>query len=191
MAEEQKAAAPARNFQLNLVQVSDLACRILHHTFIVQAKDKAKAALKDLKSGKGLNVGTLTLTLTDESSGIESKLDLPMKIKLDYSEFRGSFNLPSFVASIRATVSVIAQTLAAKGNLNILTEEGSGSGGALIHLPGITELDGRYNVMLMMVEPIMERESKLGVAVKLMYVDPAQYPELNELQSSKGETQSS
>jgi len=187
MAEEQKSAAPARNFQLNLVQISDLACRILYQTFVVQAKDKAKMALKDLKSGKGLSVGTLTLTVTHKDTGAEEKLDLPMKIKLDYSEFRGPFNFPSFEASVRATISLIGQTLDAKGDLNILTEEGTGS--ALIHLPGVTEQDGRYNVMVMAIEPVKERERKLGIAVKLMYLDPNQYEEIRDMQTADGEAE--
>ncbi len=179
MAEEQKTAAPARNFQLNLVQVSDLACRILYQTFVVQAKDKAKMALKDLKSGKGLNVGVLTLTVTHKDTGVEEKLDLPMKIKLDYSEFRGPFNFPSFEASVRATISLIGQTLDAKGDLNILTEESTGS--ALLHLPGATQdQDGRYNVMVMAIEPIKERDRKLALGVKLMYLDPNQYEQLRD-----------
>ncbi len=179
MTEEQKQEAPARNFQLNLVQVSDLACRILYQTFVVQAKDKAKMALKDLKSGKGLNVGVLTLTVTHKDTGAEEKLDLPLKVKLDYSEFRGPFNFPSFEASVRATISLIGQTLDAKGDLNILTEEKTGS--ALIHLPGVTQdQDDRFNVMVMAIEPIKERDRKLAIGVKLLYLDPNQYEQLRE-----------
>ncbi|MCV6614019.1 MAG: hypothetical protein OIF35_03505 [Cellvibrionaceae bacterium] len=173
----EQAAQPQRNFQLNLVQVADLSCRILHQIFVKQPKDKAKAALKDLKAGKGLGVGTLTLSASNKETGEEQKLELPLKIKLDYREFRGPFNFPSFEASVRALVQIIAQTLEAKGDLNILTEQSSDA--ALLHLPGvIQDSEGRYNVMVMVVEPLKARDGKMSLVVKLLYVDPDQYEQL-------------
>lgn len=179
MAEQNTQPSGSRNFQLNLVQVADLSCRILYQTFVVQKKDKAKQALKELKTGKGTNVGVLTLTAKHNDTGAEEKLELPMKLKLDYSEFRGPFNFPSFEASVRATISLIGQTLDAKGDLNILTDETTGS--ALLHLPGvIQDENGRFNVMVMAIEPIKERERKLALGVKLMYLDPDQYDQLRK-----------
>lgn len=182
MAEEQSTSAaptPDRNFQLNLVQVADLSCRILYQTFVLQAKDKAKMALKELKSGKGLNIGELTLSAKNNETGIEEELKLPMKLKLDYSEFRGPFNFPSFEASVRATISLLGQTMDAKGDLNILTDEKTGS--AMLHMPGVTQdQDDRFNVMVMAIEPLKERQRKLGLGVKLMYIDPDQYAELRK-----------
>lgn len=176
MAEEKKIAGP-RNFQLNLVEVVDIACRVLHQAIVLQAKDKAKQVLKDLKAGKGIKIGELTLTAKNDVSGEEEKLTMPFKIRLDYSEFRGPFNFPAFEASVRETISRIGQTLNEKGNLNILTEQETGA--ALIHLPGvIQDADGRFNVMVMVIEPM--KEHKLSLAAKLLYLNPDQYEQLRD-----------
>lgn len=179
MAEEnknQQNISGPKNFQLNLVEVVDIACRVLHQTIVLSPKDKAKSVLKDLKAGKGIKVGELTLTAKN-NAGEEQKLTLPFKIRLDYTEFRGPFNFPAFAASVRETISRIGQVMEKKEDLNILTEEKTGS--ALIHLPGvIQDADGRYNVMVMVIEPV--KESKLALVAKLLYLNPDQYEQLRQ-----------
>ncbi len=173
MAEEQRSQEQQKkNFTLNLVQVLDLGCGILHQAFVKQPADKAKLLLKDLKNGKRISLGAMTLSQKDEAGEVTAKLEMPLFLELDYSEFKGGFNYPAFNSALRGLLDVLATTMRAKKDLNILTNEQTG--GALIHRPSIIQdKDGQLNVLVISIEPA----PKDSVILRLMFVDPTQYDE--------------
>ncbi len=147
---------------INMVQLLNLSCNLLQQGFVKQPKQKAKQLLKDLKAGKRMPLGKLTL---------QEKHEMPLRLELDYSEFRGPFNFPSFEAALRGMLQRCGQTMEAKKDLNILTNEEQGS--ALVHLPGVIEQDGRFNVLVTCFEMGNNKE----ITIRLMFLDPDQYPQ--------------
>ncbi len=148
--------------QLNMVQLLNLSCNLLHQGFLSTTKQQAKQALKDLKAGKRIPVGKVT---------IQETYQLPLKLELDYSEFKGPFNFPSFEAALKGMLQRCGETLKAKKDLNILTNEETGS--ALVHLPGVIEQDGRFNVLVTCFEMANNKE----IVIRLLFVNPDQYPQ--------------
>lgn len=171
-----------KQFNLNLVQVLDLGCGIMHQAFVKQSVDKAKSVFKDLKHGKSLSLGALTLTNKNAEGDVVASMDVPLSLQLDHSEFRGpGFGFPVFEAALKAMLTRIANTLRAKQDLNILTNEQTGS--ALVHQPGVVQVAGQYNVMVVGIE----RGKKDDLIFKLMFLDPDQYSQLRS-EPAAGET---
>lgn len=162
-----------KQFNLNLGQVLDLGCGILHQAFVVQPADKAKSLFKDLKHGKTLSLGALTLTNKNSEGEALAALEVPLSLQLDYSEFKGGgFGFPVFEAALKGMLTRIAHTARAKQDLNILTNPETGS--ALVHQPGVVQVAGQYNVMVVAIE----RGKKSDLIFKLMFIDPDQYEKL-------------
>ena len=176
MSDEKPAANPKQQIDLNLVQVLDLGCGIMHQAFIKQPADKAKALLKDLKNGKAVKLGAITLTPKNvDGKAIEGQgHELPLKLALDYSEFVGPFGFPVFLDSLKAMLARIGQTLREKKDLNLLTNHEQGS--VLVHQPGVIQVNGQYNVMVVAIEPGKNKE----ITLRLMFVDPEQYEQLKQ-----------
>ncbi|WP_439134856.1 hypothetical protein [Pseudomaricurvus sp.] len=166
-------AQTPKKFNLNMVQVLDLGCGIMHQAFVKQPADKAKALLKDLKHGKRIPLGALTLTNKNAEGEVQDSLEVPMSLELDYSEFKGGgFGFPVFEAVLKAMLNQIGQTIKAKKDLNILTNQATG--GTLVHQPGVVKIDEQYNVLVVCIEP----GKKEDIIFKLMFVDPDQYEQL-------------
>ncbi len=166
---------PKKKFNLNLVQVLDLGCGILHQAFFKQKPDAAKSLLKDLKGGKKVSLGALTLSNKDDEGEIKDSLEVPLAVELDYSEFKGGgFSFPAFQAALQAMLNQIAQTLKAKKDLNLLTNQKTG--GALVHQPGVIKIGEQHNVLVIAIEP----GGKDDIVLRLMFVDPGQYESLRQ-----------
>ncbi len=167
--------APKKKFNLNLVQVLDLGCGILHQAFFKQKPDAAKALLKDLKAKKRISLGALTLSNKDADGEVQDSLEVPLAVELDYSEFKGGgFSFPAFQAALQAMLNQVAQTLKAKKDLNLLTNQKTG--GALVHQPGVIKIGEQHNVMVIAIEP----GGKEDIVLRLMFVDPNQYESLRD-----------
>ena len=54
----------------------------------------------------------------------------------------------------------------------------------MIHLPGVIEIEGQYNVLVMTVEP----EGRQNIVLHLMFVDPNQYEALKNKSEDSAET---
>ncbi|NIB44610.1 hypothetical protein HBA55_33815 [Pseudomaricurvus alkylphenolicus] len=176
-----EAQSPKKKFNLNLVQVLDLGCGILNQAFIKQPANKAKALLKELKGGKRVSLGALTLSNKSEAGDVVDSLEVPLSLELDYTEFKGpGFNHPAFDAALRAMLNQIAQTLRAKKDLNILTNQETG--GALVHQPGVIRIGEQHNVMVIAIEP----GKKEDIILRLMFVDPDQYESLRKDDGESG-----
>jgi hypothetical protein len=162
-----------KKFDLNLVQVLDLGCGIMHQAFFKQPADKAKSLLKDLKNGKGISLGAITLTNKNAEGEALATLEVPLSLRLDYSEFKGGgFGFPVFEAALKAMLTQIGEAFRAQKDLNILTNEQTGS--ALVHQPGVVQVAGQFNVLVVCIE----RGKKNDLVFKLMFVDPEQYDQL-------------
>ncbi len=161
---------------INMVQLLNLSCNLLHQGFLKQPKVKAKQILKDLKAGKRMPLGKVTLQETHE---------VPLRLELDYSEFKGPFNFPSFEAALRGMLQRCGETLKAKKDLNILTNEEQGS--ALVHLPGVIEEDGRFNVLVTCFDMRQNKE----IVIRLLFLDPDQYPQFRSADATAVEEDSS
>ena len=166
-----EAQSNKKNINLDVVRVLDLGCGILQQAFFKQPEEKAKAILKDLKHGKSIGLGSMTLN--NKSSDGEGSTELgsiPLSLELDYSEFKGpGFSFPVYKVALKAMMDRIAQTVRAKKDLNILTNQQTG--GMLIHQPGVIQVGEQINVMLLTIESA----GKGGIKFKLIFVDPEQY----------------
>lgn len=175
MSDEQAQAAQAKpHLKLNMVKVLDMGCGILHQLFIRQPVSKSKALLKDLKQGKQIPVGAITLTPKAQEGGDEAQagqppMEIPLAVSLDYSEFKGpGFSHPVFIEALSGMLHQIVTAMRAKQDLNIMTAP---SGSMLVHKPGVVQIGGQFNVMLLTLEPA----PKNSMLMKLMFVDPEQY----------------
>lgn len=165
MAEQQ---SNQKNITLNLVQILDLGCGLLQQIFLKQAEDKAKAFFKELKSGKSIPIGEITLT--NPSAEAPKLPSLPLSLQLDHSEFKGpGFSFPAYKTALSLMIGQIAKTVRAKKDLNILTNEETGT--MLVHQPGVIQIGEQLNVMLLTIESA----PKNGIRLKLIFVDPEQY----------------
>jgi len=170
---EEQAAQTKPQLKINMVQVLDMGCGILHQMFIRESVNKSKALLKELKQGKKISVGALTLNPKAKDGGEVPTdvpgLEIPLSVALDYSEYRGpGFSHPVFIEALSGMLHQIVTAMRAKKDLNILTSE---SGSMLVHKPGVVQLDGQFNVMLLALEPSVNN----SMVMKLMFVDPEQY----------------
>lgn len=166
---------PKKKFNLNMVQVLDLGCGILHQAFIKQSPDKAKVLLKDLKNGKRISLGALTLSNKNTEGEVQDSLEVPLSLELDYTEFKGGgFGFPVFEAALKAMLNQIGQTLRAKKDLNLLTNQETG--GTLVHQPGVVKIGEQHNVMVIAMEP----GKKENIVLRLLFVDPDQYESLRK-----------
>ena len=149
-----------KNIDINLVELVDLAAKILDQLFIRAPKDKAKPVFKDIKQGKNYPLGTVKI-----QELIESKLSL----ELDHSEFRGpGFNFDAFANALRGILAQVSQKFQAKADLNIMTSE---EGSILVHLPGMIKIGEQLNVMVM----AFDLGTMNAITIKLMFVDTEQY----------------
>ena len=166
--------APKRKFDLNMVQVLDLGCGIINQIVLKQPKPKAKALLKELKGGKQVSLGNINLNSKNAEGDVQDSMQIPLYLELDYSEFKGGgFGFPVFQAAVQAMLKQVATTLRAKKDLNLLTNQETG--GVLVHQPGVINMSGQYNVLVIMIQP----GKNLDITLRLMFIDPAQYPSLN------------
>ncbi len=182
---DQEASAPANEaqpprFELNVVQIVNLACNLLAQSVVRAKPDAAKELFKKLKKTERLPVGSLTLNRgprTVDGNFVEGKkesLEVGVSISLNYSEFRGQFGFPLFHAAVRELLSRFAQVLKDKKDFNILTSQETGS--VLLHHPAVIQKDEQYNVLVMAIEP--QPDNAINLA--LMFVDPDQYEQLRK-----------
>ncbi|MYM64507.1 hypothetical protein [Pseudomaricurvus sp. HS19] len=168
---EQAQAQSQPAININLVQVLDLACRILHQGFFQQPEAKAKTLLKDLKSGKRISVGAMNLNRKDAEGAEQPVMEMPLSLELDYSEFRGpGFGFPAFRAALQGMLNQIGNTMRARRDLNIMSNQQQNT--LLVHQPGVVRIGEQFNVMVLGIE----RGTKNQLTLKLMFIDPEQYP---------------
>lgn len=175
-------AAPAagkKTVNLDLVKILNLGCNILHQAFVVAKENEAKTRLKELKAGKSVKIGALTLTAKPREDGaaVPPPIEMPLRLALDYSEFVGPFNFPAFRQALAAMLQRIGKTMKDKGDLNILTNPQNNS--ALVHQPGVINSNGQFNVLVLTIEPAANKD----IVLRLMFVDPNQYEQLRPAQA--------
>ena len=111
-----------KTIDINLVEVVNLAAKILDEIFLKSSKDKSKKLFKDLKAGKSISLGDVT---------IQESIKSPLLLALDYSEYRGpGFNYDAVETALKGILTQVSQKFQAKADLNIMTSE---EGTALIH----------------------------------------------------------
>jgi len=148
------------NIDINLVELVNLAAKILDQLFINAPKDKAKPVFKDIKQGKSFALGTVK---------IQELIESTISLDLDYSEFRGpGFNFDAFYTALQGILEQVSQKSQAKADLNIMTSE---QGTILVHLPGMIEINKQLNVMVM----AFDLGTMGHISIKLMFVEPDQY----------------
>lgn len=167
----QPAAAAAEKPQLtvNIPEVVNLACNILHSGFIAKGDEHGKKLFKQLKEEDKLKAGVMT---------VGDKLEIDLTISLDRKEFRGQFGFPVFKAILQAMMQNIGQAIQARQDLNFLTSE---NGNILVHKPGVVEKAGEFNVMVLVLAPGQNKEMNLC----LTFLDPDQYESLRKAKEDK------
>lgn len=159
---------------LSLVRVVDVSCGILYQAFFRQTRNRIKALFKDIKKGKTVALGKLNLERKNNDTGeVIEQLDIRLNMKLNRDEYRGAINFPAFETVLGAMLSRISEHLKDKKDLNILTDE---KGTALVHVPGVIQVDGQFNVLVMAFEPQKDN----SMLMHLMFVDPDQYEALKK-----------
>lgn len=145
---------------INLIEMVNLSANVLHQAFLSSPDKKARDFFKALKQGKTIKPGTLSLG---------DKLEAPLEIALDYSEFQGpGFNFDIFVAALHAMLQRISAKLKAKEDLNVMSSE---TGSFLIHLPGMVEREGHVNILVMSLDFSVAKK----ITLRLMFLNPEQF----------------
>lgn len=153
---------------INIPEVVNLACNILHGGFIAKGDEHGKKLFKELKEQDKLAAGTMT---------IGSALDIKLTISLDRKEFRGQLGFPVFKGILQAMLQNLGRALQAKQDLNFLTSD---NGNIMIHKPGVVEKAGEYNVLVLVLVPRQNKEMNLC----LSFIDPDQYESLRSAKAS-------
>lgn len=168
MTEEQtqqpEAAAAKPQITINIPEVVNLACNVLHGGFIAKGDEHGKKLFKQLKEEDALPAGTMT---------VGDALTIQLNVSLDRKEFRGQFGFPVFKAILQAMLQNIGQAISARQDLNFLTSD---NGNILVHKPGVIEKAGEYNVMVLVLIPTQNKEMNLC----LTFLDPDQYESLRK-----------
>lgn len=148
---------------LDARKLFNLSMDVLMRGFINRKPDDAKRLFKELKDGERVVAGTMTVQGTGAN--------IPVRLDLDRSEFRGRFNFPNFDHCLRAMLHRF-QTEIRKDrelkNLRTLTNENTG--GLCFNIPSIIEIEGQINVLMLAVEPLDQE-----LIIRLMFVDPDQF----------------
>lgn len=153
---------------INMVDMVSMAASILDRMFIRATKEQAKPVFKELKQGKTIALGSVT---------IQEKWQPKLELELDYSEFRGpGFNFDVFSLAIKAVLQHIRTKFAARAELDILNSE---NGSILLHLPGVIKIGEQYNVLLI----AFEMGNNECITIKLMFVEPDQYQQLQPVEA--------
>ena len=146
--------------QLNLPELVNLAAKLLHRIFLDNPKDKARPIFKEIKSGTSVPLGQVT---------IDGQLTSDLALALDYSEFKGpGFNFDVFKTALVGILHQISEQFASRRDLNVMTSD---EGTMLLHLPGMVEVSGQLNVLVM----AFELANINNIVVKLMFLEPDQY----------------
>ena len=147
---------------INIVQVLNVAASILQTGFLTAPRVHAKQEFKKLKQGKSIQVATLN---------IGPLKDVPFKLQLDYSEYKGSgFGFDSFIAALKYMLLQTETVLKEKKDLNMLSNMNQ-SEHVLAALPGIVQRREQINVMMMN----FSFSQVPDIILKLMFVEPGQF----------------
>ncbi|MFA7555457.1 MAG: hypothetical protein WCY88_14510 [Spongiibacteraceae bacterium] len=153
------------NIEINMVELVNIAAKILDQIFIKSPKDKVKPLFKELKQGKKHALGTIE---------IKQRIKPALSLALDYSEFCGpGFNFDAVEIALKSILTQISQKFRAKADLNFMTSKDNS---VLIHLPGIISIKEQLNVMVL----VLELGNMKEITIKLMFVDPTQYDALRK-----------
>lgn len=151
-----------KDVEINFFQVLDIFGGVMGKVLVSAKKDRAKAAFKDLKQGKVLNVGEI-------NQG--EKIQLACKIKLDHSEFKGpGFNYDIFKVALGGLLNQIGAALKAKKDIKIMHSE---EGLQLVGIPGVVRAHEQDNVLMV----ALEFAKDASITAHLMFMDPEQFQE--------------
>lgn len=141
-----------------------IAINLLHKTLVEAARTEAKNAFKVLTEGKALALSNVRM---------EDQSIVRFDVQLDDSEFVGNLNFGAFKTSLALLISNLLEALQAQKNVPVFTAQDS-SEMLMFGVTAVTYEDKQPNVM------VLGSDSGTGqatVALKLMYLDPAQFAE--------------
>ena len=141
-----------------------IAINLLHKSLVDAARTDAKNVFKELAEGK-------THALTNVR--MENKSIVRFDVQLDDSEFVGNLNFGAFKTSLALLISNLSEALQAEKNIPVFTAQDSPEM-LMFGVTAVTYEDEQPNVM------VLGSDSGTGqatVALKLMYLDPAQFAE--------------
>ena len=139
-----------------------IAVNLLHKVFVDSSRDEAKRLFLKVKGGDTAHL--VRIKMEDDS-------ELDMKLSLDHSEFLGKLNYAAFKNVLQAMLARIAQQVQGGGELDVFTDEETGS--ILFNLPGMMQ-DGEHLNMLVLGADLAEQGA---VTLKLQFLDVSQFVE--------------
>ncbi len=163
------ATAEKPQLTINIPEVVNLACNILHGGFLAKGDEHGKKLFKQLKDEEKLAAGSMT---------VGEQVTIKLTISLDRKEFQGQLGFPVFKAILQAMLQNLGQALQARQDLNFLTGD---NGNILVHKPGVIEKGGEYNVLVLVLAPSQNKEMNLC----LTFLDPDQYEPLRKAKEKK------
>lgn len=161
------AAVPgaAGALRLDPKNLADIGGNVLATTILQGEREKARRLYKDLKQGKQPSMGNFV---------VDGQLKLPLRLALDYSEFRGPFSFPAFQTAVQALLRNLAAQIRSDKPIQTFSSE-EGEGAIVYGVPGvIASQDGQHNVLMMTFE-FSSDPVRSGLRLKLMFVDPEQF----------------
>ncbi len=148
--------------EIDIVEVVNVAAKILASGFLSGPRDRAKQVFKKLKQGNSVEVGTVNMGPLKNA---------PFRLTLDYSEFKGpGFGFDSFSAALTSMLRHTESAFREKKDLNALMKDDQ-SEFVLAALPGIVQHEGQTNVMMMN----FSFSQRPDINLKLMFVEPSQF----------------
>jgi len=147
---------------VNILPILHAAASILQTGFLTGPRVHAKREFKKLKRGKSIKIATIK---------IGQLKDAPLKLQLDYSEYRGpGFGFDSFIAALTSMLRRTETAFKEEQDLNMLTSQNQ-SELILAALPGIVRREEQFNVMMMS----FSFNQAPDIILKLMFVEPGQF----------------
>lgn len=156
----------SRALRLDPKNLADIAGNVLSTSFLRNDREQAKRLYKDLKQGKQPNLGNFV---------VDDQLKMPLRMALDYSEFRGPFGFPAFQAAVQTLLRNLAAQIKADKPIQTFSSD-EGTGAIVYGVPGvIATQEGQHNVLMMAFELSQDPVRQAGLVLKLMFVDPEQF----------------
>lgn len=162
--------------RLDPKNLADIGGNILATAVLRGEREKARRLYKDLKQGKQPGMGNVV---------VDGHVKLPLRLALDYSEFRGPFSFPAFQTAVQALLRNLAAQIRSDKPIQTFSSE-EGEGAIVYGVPGvIASQDGQHNVLMMSFE-FSSEPVRSGLRLKLMFVDPEQFQHSDRSEAQPG-----
>ncbi len=145
-----------------------MSVNLLHKALLEPSRTDAKALYRDMVEGRPVHLTRVQM---------EDKSQVRFDLALDHSEFRGKLNFGTFRNGLTVLIGRLVEALEQEQNITVFTAQHDPNV-MIFGITGVTVQDNQANVMVLGADAARGQPS---VVLKLMYLDPQQFGEGQEV----------